>query len=65
MTLSLRQARRLKDKTQVEMAKVLKINVMTYRKIEDKPDIATIEQAKKIAEYLGVDYNEIFFATKL
>ena len=65
MTLSLRQARRLKDKTQVEMAKVLKINVMTYRKIEEKPDIATIEQAKKIAEYLGVDYNEIFFATKL
>lgn len=62
MTLSLRQARRLKDKTQSEMAELLKIHVMTYRKIEENPDLATIEQAKKIAEYLGVNYNEIFFA---
>ena len=62
MTLSLRQARRLKEKTQNEMAKLLKVNVMTYRKIEENPDRATIEQAKKIAEYLGVTYDEIFFA---
>lgn len=61
MTLSLRQARRLKDKTQAEMAELLKIHVMTYRKIEEKPDLATIEQAKKISDYLGVNYNEIFF----
>lgn len=62
MTLSLRQARRLRDKTQSEMAKLLKVHVMTYRKIEEKPDLATIEQAKKISEYLGVNYDEIFFA---
>lgn len=62
MTLSLRQARRLKDKTQNEMAKMLKVHVLTYRKIEEKPELATIEQAKKISEYLGVNYNEIFFA---
>lgn len=62
MTLSLRQARRLKDKTQAEMAEMLKVHVMTYRKIEEKPDLATIEQAKKISDYLGVNYNEIFFA---
>lgn len=62
MTLSLRQARRLKEKTQQEMATLLKVHIMTYRKIEENPDLATIEQAKKIAEYLGVDYNEIFFA---
>lgn len=62
MTLSLRQARRLKEKTQNEMAKLLKVHVMTYRKIEENPDLATIEQAKKIAEYLGVTYDEIFFA---
>ena len=47
MTLSLRQARRLKEKTQEEMAKLLKVHVMTYRKIEENPDLATIEQAKK------------------
>ena len=63
MTLSLRQTRRLKEKTQAEMAKMLKVHVMTYRKIEENPDVATIEQAKKISEYLGVNYNEIFFAT--
>lgn len=62
MTLSLRQARRLKDKTQAEMASLLKVHVMTYRKIEENPDLATIEQAKKIAGYLGVTYDEIFFA---
>ena len=62
MTLSLSQARRLKDKTQAEMAELLKIHVITYRKIEEKPDLATIKQAKKISEYLGVNYNEIFFA---
>ncbi len=62
MTLSLRQARRLKEKSQKEMAKMLKIHVMTYRKIEEKPNFATIEQAKKIADYLDIDYNEIFFA---
>ena len=64
MTLSLRQARRLKDKTQKEMAEMLKVHVMTYRRIEEKPNLATIEQAKKIADYLDIDYNKIFFATQ-
>lgn len=62
MTLSLRQARRLKEKTQNEMAKLLNVHPMTYRKIEENPDLATIEQAKKIADYLDVDLDEIFFA---
>ena len=62
MTLSLRQARRLKEKTQNEMAKLLGITPDTYRKIEVNPDLATIEQAKKIADYLGFDLDEIFFA---
>lgn len=64
MELSLRQARRLKDKTQIEMASMLKIHVQTYRKIESNPNLATIEQVKKISEYLDVPYNEIFFAVK-
>lgn len=62
MTLTLRQARRLKEKTQAEMAQVLNVDLMTYRKIEQNPDRAKIEQAKKISEYLGVNYDEIFFA---
>lgn len=61
MKLNLKQARRLKDKTQEEIAELLGIHVQTYRKIEETPSIATIEQAKKISEYLNVSYDEIFF----
>ena len=61
MQLNLRQARRLKEKTQEEMAELLNVHVHTYRKIEENPDAATIEQAKKISDYLEIPYNEIFF----
>ena len=47
MTLSLRQARRLKDKIQAEMAELLKIHVMTYREIEEKPDLQQSNKRKK------------------
>ena len=59
--LNLRQARRIRDKTQDEMAELLNVHVQTYRKIEENPDLATVEQAKKIAQYLNLPYNEIFF----
>ena len=62
MTLNLRHARRLKEKSQDEMADLLKIHVQTYRRIEENPDSATVEQAKVISRYLGVSYDEIFFA---
>lgn len=60
--LTLRQARRLKEKSQEEMAKLLDVHVQTYRKIEENPNLTTITQAKKISEYLGFRYDEIFFA---
>lgn len=60
--LSLRQARRLKEKSQEEMAEFLRIHVQTYRKLEENPDLATIEQAKKISDFLDISYDEIFFA---
>ena len=59
--LNLRQARRIRDKTQDEMAELLNVHVQTYRKIEENPDLATVEQAKKIAQYLNLPYNENFF----
>ena len=61
MKLNLRQARRLKDKTQEEMADLLDIHVQSYRKLEENPDLTTVGQAKKIADFLGVSYDEIFF----
>lgn len=65
MLLNLRQARRIRDKTQDEMANLLNVHVQTYRKIEENPNEATIEQAKKISEFLQVPYDEIFFAAKV
>lgn len=61
MILTVKQARLIADKTQRQMAKELAISVDTYRKIEYNSDVATVEQAKKISEVLGMDYNIIFF----
>lgn len=62
MGLSLKQMRLIKGKTQDEMAQLLNIHVQTYRKLEENPDEATIKQAKKISEFLGVSYDDIFLA---
>ena len=62
MGLSLKQMRLIKGKTQDEMAELLNIHVQTYRKLAENPDDATSKQAKKISEFLGVAYDDIFFA---
>jgi DNA-binding XRE family transcriptional regulator len=62
MALTLKQARRLKEKSQEDMAEVLKIHVNTYRRLEENPNNTTIEQAKKISSYLEIPYDKIFFA---
>lgn len=61
-SLTLKQCRILRDKTQEDMAEMLNVHVQTYRKIEDNPGSATIDQAKAICEYLNFDYDVIFFA---
>ena len=48
--MSIRQIRRMREIRQQEMADYLGIHVQTYRKIEEHPETATVEQAKKIAE---------------
>lgn len=63
MTLTLKQARRLKDKSQQDLAKLLNIHVQTYRKLEQHPEELTIKQAKTICNYLNIAYDDIFFAT--
>ena len=50
--MSIRQIRRMREIRQQEMADYLGIHVQTYRKIEEHPETATVEQAKKIAEKL-------------
>lgn len=61
MALDLRKARLISDKTQQEMADALGCYIDTYRKLEKNPELCTIEQAKKISEFLGMSVNEIFF----
>ena len=62
MHLTLKQFRLIKGKKQCEMAELLGVHVDTYRKLEEKPENVTVKQAKMISNYLGVSYNEIFFA---
>jgi DNA-binding XRE family transcriptional regulator len=61
VTFTLKQAREYRGKTQEDMAKLLNVHVQTYRKIEDNPGSATIDEAKAICEYLNFDYGVIFF----
>ena len=60
MALTLKQARQMQGKSQLEMAELIKIHVKTYQRLEEKPDKTTIEQAKKIASYLKISYDRIF-----
>jgi len=62
MALTLKKARLISEKTQKEMAEAIGVYVETYRKLEKNPELCTIEQAKKIARYLNLTVNEIFFA---
>lgn len=47
MTITLKQARLIKEKRQKDLAKLLGIHVQTYRKLEQHPEELTIKQAKK------------------
>ena len=64
MTLvyTVKQARRLADKTQAEMAALLGISRDTYRKIEMFPEQATIAQAHNISAITKIPVDQIFFA---
>lgn len=62
LILTVKQARLMKDLNQKQLANALGIHVQTYQKIEKNPKIATVEQAKKIAELTGFSVDQIFFA---
>ena len=58
---TLREARRLREKTQNEMARALGISRATYITLELHPGRITIDQAKKICDFLGLKKEEIAF----
>ena len=61
MALTIRQARMMKEISQSVMAERLNICRDTYRKIEQHPEKATIEQGFQIASLLGVDVDDLIF----
>ena len=63
MGYTLRQARMLADKSQIQSANAIGVCLQTYRKLEKNPEQATIAQAKTLSRFFGVPYDSIFFDT--
>lgn len=47
--------------TQEGCAKAAGVSKPTYRKLEEHPEQATVEQAEKLAAHLGCSPTDIFF----
>lgn len=58
---TLRQARRLREKTQQEMAAALGISRATYVAMEQNPGRITIHQIQRICTYLNLKFSDIAF----
>lgn len=63
MQYTVKQARRLAEKSQLESAKAIGVCEHTYRKIERNPEIATVKQAKDLAAFWSIPYDSISFAS--
>lgn len=59
--LRLDEWRRAKGIPQRVIAKALNISLPTYLKLEKEPGKMKIEQAVKVAEILGVNFEDILF----
>lgn len=61
MALTLKQWRRVKEISQVQMASILGVHVNTYQKWEEDPDKISIGKALQIAGIFGVTLDDIAF----
>ena len=64
MRLSLIQARKLIGKRQIDLAKVLGINIQTYRKLEKKPDLLKIKDLRILSKYLDIPMEKFLLIEK-
>ena len=62
---TLYEARVKKRKKQSDMAKTIGKSIPFYRNIEKNPHLASIQQADKISQYLGVTMSEINWRERL
>jgi len=63
MQYTVKQARRLAEKSQRESAKAIGVCEHTYRKIEHNPEIATVKQAQELASFFNIPYDAISFVS--
>ena len=61
MEFSVMQARKYAGLTQAETAEKMGVCRDTYRRIEKNPEKATIEQAYRFSEVVGLALDQIFF----
>lgn len=59
--MKLIEARKRARYTQQNVADYLGVSRPTYRKMEENPEIITIEDARKLSGLFGVDVSQIFF----
>ena len=64
MRLSLIQTRKLRGKRQIDLAKVLGINIQTYRKLEKKPDLLKIKDLRILSKYLDIPMEKFLLVEK-
>lgn len=64
MRLSLIQARKIRGKRQIDLAKVLGINIQTYRKLEKKPDLLKIKDLRILSKYLDIPMEKFLLIEK-
>lgn len=63
MAFTIRQWRKLKELSQKEMADRCHVFINTYINWEKAPEKLTIEKAHIVADALGVNYDDIIFAS--
>lgn len=59
MTLTLREWRRVKEKSQEEMANICGVHLNTYRAWEENPGEIRMSKGKLIADALGITIGDI------
>lgn len=62
--LTVKEMRRLKDKTQEACAVAIGVHVNTYRSLEEHPEKFTVKQAVALCKFLEADYNTVIFLPK-
>ena len=58
---TVKQARLLSGLTQHDMAKLMKLNIDTYRRIEKHPQESTMLRAYQISAITGISIDDIIF----